>query len=71
MPLWLAPGRYRVGGLNLRPGSQIVGVRGATHLLFTHGPSLVAAEHAETVSLPASSSTAPARSCLHVVASCI
>ena len=51
MPLWLAPGRYRVGGLTLRPGSQIVGVRGATHLVFTHGPSLIAAEHAETVTL--------------------
>ena len=51
MPLWLAPGRYRVGGLALRPGSQIVGVRGATHLVFTQGPSLIAAEHAESVSL--------------------
>ena len=51
MPLWLAPGRYRVGGLDLRPHSQIVGVRGATHLVFTQGPSLIAAEHAETVSL--------------------
>ncbi len=51
MPLWLAPGRYRVGGLDLRPHSQIIGVRGATHLVFTHGPSLIAAEHAETVSL--------------------
>ena len=49
--MWLAPGRYRVGGLTLRPGSQIVGVRGATHLVFTHGPSLIAADHAETVSL--------------------
>jgi uncharacterized secreted repeat protein (TIGR03808 family) len=51
MPLWLAPGKYHVGGLNLRPGSQIVGVRGATHLVFTQGASLIAAEHAETVSL--------------------
>ena len=51
MPLWLAPGHYRTGGLNLRPGSQIVGVRGATYLTFTHGPSLIAADHAETVTL--------------------
>lgn len=51
MPLWLAPGHYRVGGLSLRPGSQIVGVRGATQLVFTQGPSLITADHAETVSL--------------------
>ncbi len=51
LPLWIAPGRYRVGGLSLRPGSQIVGVRGATHLIFAHGSSLIATEHAETVSL--------------------
>lgn len=50
-PLWLAPGRYRVGGLSLRPGSQIVGVRGATHLVYAQGPSLLMADHADTVSL--------------------
>ncbi|MEJ2624860.1 MAG: TIGR03808 family TAT-translocated repetitive protein [Pseudolabrys sp.] len=51
MPLWLAPGKYRVGGLVLRSGSQIIGVRGATHLIYTHGPSLIAAEHAKTATL--------------------
>ncbi len=51
IPLWLAPGRYRVGGLELRPGSHLVGVRGATHLVFTQGTSLITAAHAETVSL--------------------
>ena len=51
MPLWLAPGRYRAGNLVLHPGSQIVGVRGATQLTLTQGPSLVSVQHAETVSL--------------------
>jgi uncharacterized secreted repeat protein (TIGR03808 family) len=51
VPLTLAPGRYRVGGLRLQAGAQIAGVRGATRLVFTQGPSLVASEHAETVSL--------------------
>jgi uncharacterized secreted repeat protein (TIGR03808 family) len=51
LPLWLAPGVYRAGGLTLPAGAQIGGVRGATRLLFTHGPSLLAAEHAEAISL--------------------
>jgi uncharacterized secreted repeat protein (TIGR03808 family) len=51
MPLILAPGHYRAGGLNLSAGAQIAGVRGATHLTLTQGPSLIAAEHADTVSL--------------------
>ena len=40
MPLALAPGIYRVGDLRLPAGAQIVGVRGATRLVFTGGPSL-------------------------------
>ncbi len=51
LPLWLAPGVYRAGGLTLPSGAQIEGVRGATRLDFTQGPSLLAAEHAEAVSL--------------------
>ena len=47
VPLWLAPGVYRAGGITLAPGAQIVGVRGATRLVFTQGPSLLAAEHAD------------------------
>ena len=50
-PLMLAPGVYRAGGLTLPAGAQLAGVRGATRLIFTHGPSLLSAEHAETVSL--------------------
>jgi uncharacterized secreted repeat protein (TIGR03808 family) len=44
VPLWLAPGVYRCGGLNLPAGAQIFGVRGATRLAFTRGPALMAAE---------------------------
>jgi len=50
-PLWLAPGVYRAGGVTLPAGAQLHGVRGATRLVFTQGPSLLAAEHAETISL--------------------
>ena len=51
VPLMLAPGVYRAGGLTLPAGASLAGVRGATRLILTHGPSLVSAEHAETVSL--------------------
>ena len=51
VPLMLAPGVYRAGGLTLPAGASLAGVRGATRLILTHGPSLVSAAHAETVSL--------------------
>jgi uncharacterized secreted repeat protein (TIGR03808 family) len=51
VPLMLAPGVYRAGVLTLPAGASLAGVRGATRLILTHGPSLVSAEHAETVSL--------------------
>lgn len=51
LPLWLQPGYYHAGGLLLRPGSQIVGVRGTTQLIYTRGPSLIAATDADMVSL--------------------
>ena len=47
VPLLLGPGRYRAGGLTLPQGAQISGVRGATLLAFTQGPSLMAAEGVE------------------------
>jgi uncharacterized secreted repeat protein (TIGR03808 family) len=50
-PLVLAPGRYRAGNLMLPAGAQLAGVRGATILALTQGPSLLAAEHADTISL--------------------
>lgn len=51
LPLWLAPGVYRCGGLRLPTGTQLVGVRGATRLALTGGPSLLAAEQAEAIAL--------------------
>jgi uncharacterized secreted repeat protein (TIGR03808 family) len=50
-PLVLAPGVYRAGELKLAAGSQIVGVRGATRLALTQGPSLLSADHADTITL--------------------
>ena len=40
-PLAIAPGSYRVGNLRLPANAHIVGVRGATKLLFGDGPSLI------------------------------
>jgi uncharacterized secreted repeat protein (TIGR03808 family) len=51
VPLALPPGVYRAGGLRLPSGAQLIGVRGATRLVFAGGPSLFAAEGAETVTL--------------------
>ena len=51
VPLILGPGRYRAGGLTLPEGVQIAGVRGATRLVFTRGPSLLAAEGAANLTL--------------------
>ncbi len=50
-PLWLPPGRYRAGDLKLRAGSQLTGVRGATHMALTRGPSLLSAEGAAAITL--------------------
>lgn len=51
VPLILGPGRYRAGGLTLPAGAQIIGVRGATRIAFTRGPSLFSAQHAGHISL--------------------
>jgi len=50
-PLTLAPGHYRAGALRLPAGAQIVGVRGATHLTLTHGPSLLSCDGGEDITL--------------------
>jgi uncharacterized secreted repeat protein (TIGR03808 family) len=50
-PLALPPGVYRTSLLRLANGSQLVGVRGATTLLFTGGASLLTAEGADHVTL--------------------
>src|SRR3979411_3262754 len=38
-PLALPPGIYRTGMLSLRGGTQLIGVRGATRLVFNGGAS--------------------------------
>ncbi|MBI2716049.1 MAG: TIGR03808 family TAT-translocated repetitive protein [Rhizobiales bacterium] len=50
-PLMLAPGVYRAGDLKLPSGAHVAGVRGATRLMLTRGPSLLSSAHAETVTL--------------------
>ena len=50
-PLVLAPGVYRAGDIRLAAGTQLVGVRGATRLTLTHGPSLLSCEAGDSVTL--------------------
>src|ERR1700722_7923044 len=50
-PLALPPGVYRVGQLRLPNGSKLVGVRGATRLVFTGGPSMVTSEGSDSLGL--------------------
>jgi uncharacterized secreted repeat protein (TIGR03808 family) len=50
-PLALPPGTYRTGLLRLQSGSQIVGVRGATKLVFNGGASMLQSEGAGHVGL--------------------
>jgi len=50
-PLALPPGVYRAGMLKLQSGTQLIGVRGATKLVFTVGPSLLSGEGADSVFL--------------------
>ena len=51
VPLMLAPGVYRAGDLKLRAGAHLAGMRGASRLILTRGPSLLSAEHADSVVL--------------------
>jgi len=50
-PLVLAPGVYRAGDLNLPAGAQLFGVRGATRLIMTRGPSLLSTEGGDSITL--------------------
>jgi uncharacterized secreted repeat protein (TIGR03808 family) len=50
-PLAIAPGIYRAGNLKLSAGAQLLGVRGATQIVLTEGPSLLAATGADHVTL--------------------
>jgi uncharacterized secreted repeat protein (TIGR03808 family) len=51
VPLALAPGVYRAGDLNLPTGAQILGVRGATRIVLTHGQSLIASAGGDAITL--------------------
>ncbi|WP_375307832.1 TIGR03808 family TAT-translocated repetitive protein [Bradyrhizobium sp. A11] len=51
MPLALPPGVYRSGLLRLPHGAQLIGVRGATKILFTGGPSAILSEGSNSVGL--------------------
>lgn len=46
VPLAFPPGVYRTGLLRLAPGSQLIGVRGASRLVFNGGASMLEAEGA-------------------------
>jgi uncharacterized secreted repeat protein (TIGR03808 family) len=51
MPLALPPGVYRTGMLRLQNGTQLVGVRGATKLVFSGGASMLQGEGAGSIGL--------------------
>jgi uncharacterized secreted repeat protein (TIGR03808 family) len=51
VPLALPPGVYRTGMLRLQNGTQLVGVRGATRLVFNGGASLLSGEGAGSIGL--------------------
>jgi uncharacterized secreted repeat protein (TIGR03808 family) len=50
-PLAIAPGTYRAGNLKLPAGAQLRGVRGATQIVLSEGPSLMAAAGADHITL--------------------
>jgi uncharacterized secreted repeat protein (TIGR03808 family) len=51
VPLMLGPGVYRTGTLNLPTGTQIIGVHGATRLVFIGGNALISATAADHITL--------------------
>src|SRR5258708_4546159 len=51
VPLALPPGVYRTGMLRLQNGTQLVGVRGATKLVFNGGASMLSSEGAGSIGL--------------------
>ena len=50
-PLALPPGVYRTGMLRLQSGTQLIGVRGATRLVFSGGASMLSGEGAGSIGL--------------------
>jgi uncharacterized secreted repeat protein (TIGR03808 family) len=51
VPLALPPGIYRTGLLRLASGTQLVGVRGATRLVFNGGASMLQSEGADHIGI--------------------
>ena len=51
VPLALPPGVYRTGPLRLQSGTQLIGARGATRLVFTGGASMFSGEGADRLGL--------------------
>src|SRR6202158_1269936 len=51
VPLALPPGVYRTGMLRLQNGTQLIGVRGATKLVFNGGASMLQGEGAGSIGL--------------------
>ncbi|MGT2499807.1 TIGR03808 family TAT-translocated repetitive protein [Bradyrhizobium guangxiense] len=51
MPLALPPGVYRAGMLRLPAGVQLIGVRGATKILFTRGTSAIQSDGSDSIGL--------------------
>jgi uncharacterized secreted repeat protein (TIGR03808 family) len=51
VPLALPPGVYRTGMLRLKGGTQLIGVRGATRLVFNGGASMLYGEGANSIGL--------------------
>src|SRR3984893_5701679 len=51
VPLALPPGVYRTGMLRLQNGTQLIGVRGATKLIFNGGASMLYGEGANSIGL--------------------
>jgi uncharacterized secreted repeat protein (TIGR03808 family) len=51
VPLVLPPGTYRTGALKLPAGTALVGIPGATRLVYSGGASLLGANHVDQLSL--------------------
>jgi uncharacterized secreted repeat protein (TIGR03808 family) len=51
VPLVLGPGDYRVGELKLPAGTQLIGVRGATKLIFSAGAALLTSRGVDHITL--------------------
>ncbi len=51
VPLLLPPGFYRAGGLKLPPYAKIFGVRGASRIVMSAGPSLMFASGSDSIGI--------------------